>query len=113
MSEERGEDSELVATESSTLTGFKVDIHCHILPKRWPDLKEVSLWEFRCGWRCSLASSITTWCGLASSVTTRCSSELQGWVLLTPPFLCKHNLLNYPTKFVLPKCIQCGEQEWN
>lgn len=19
----------------------KVDIHCHILPKRWPDLKEV------------------------------------------------------------------------
>lgn len=21
---------------------FKVDLHCHILPKRWPDLKEVS-----------------------------------------------------------------------
>ena len=20
----------------------KVDLHCHILPKRWPDLKEVS-----------------------------------------------------------------------
>ena len=24
-----------------TTSRFKVDLHCHILPKRWPDLKEV------------------------------------------------------------------------
>ena len=29
--------------------GFKVDLHCHILPKRWPDLKEVWLsYDSRC-----------------------------------------------------------------
>ena len=26
---------------------LKVDLHCHILPERWPDLKEVRLFYFR------------------------------------------------------------------
>ena len=25
---------------------FKIDIHNHILPERWPDLKEVSITEY-------------------------------------------------------------------
>ena len=36
-----GDATELMDVEK---TGFKVDLHSHILPKRWPDLKEVSRW---------------------------------------------------------------------
>lgn len=32
-----------MSDESSLLGCGKVDLHCHILPKRWPDLKEVCL----------------------------------------------------------------------
>ena len=36
------EDEDSMVVEQSSPAGFKVDLHCHILPKRWPDLKEVS-----------------------------------------------------------------------
>lgn len=32
---------ELDEEAEGRIKGFKVDLHCHILPKRWPDLKEV------------------------------------------------------------------------
>lgn len=32
---------QIMSAGERSLDPFKVDLHCHILPKRWPDLKEV------------------------------------------------------------------------
>lgn len=34
-------DKQIMSAGERSLDPFKVDLHCHILPKRWPDLKEV------------------------------------------------------------------------
>ena len=43
------EQQEKMDSEAAEQRHFKVDLHCHILPKRWPDLKEVRMEFWECG----------------------------------------------------------------